>query len=148
MRLAAGAVQNVTIVARPSGPTCRACVLASTIDGSAAPHFLGPQQTLTDEAILLGNRNGHGLTKQLRSFAKVQKWRFRLEFHSRIRARSGTKFGFDCGNGLSTYRVAAIGPLVDMAMIPDVPMRLNGVRLPMSGRRSCLGTTGLPASRM
>jgi hypothetical protein len=86
--------------------------------------LLGPNQTLTDEAILLGNRKGHPVYEALEVVCKGPE----------VPLPAGGSFEDKGGKvrhevrvrwwqeDLSTYRKAAIGPPGEMAMIPDVPL--------------------------
>jgi len=86
--------------------------------------LLGPNQTLTDELILLGNRKGHWAYEAVEIVCKGPE----------VPLPAGTSFEDKGGkirhevrvrwwqDDLSTYRKAAIGPPGDMAMIPDEPM--------------------------
>jgi hypothetical protein len=64
---------------------------------------LGPNHTLTEEAILWGSRQGHPVYEALRSCARVRRWHCRRGFRLRIRAvRFGMRSGF--GGGRRTCR--------------------------------------------
>jgi len=85
---------------------------------------LGPEQTLTEDAILLGSRQGHPVFEALEVVCKGPE----------VPLPEGVSFSDKGGKvrhevrvrwwqeDLSTYRKAAIGPPGDMEMIPDVPL--------------------------
>jgi hypothetical protein len=85
---------------------------------------LGPNHTLTEEAILWGSRQGHSLYEALEIVCKGPE----------VALPAGISFADKGGKvrhevrvrwwqeDLSTYRKAAIGPPDDMAMIPDVAL--------------------------
>jgi hypothetical protein len=97
--------------------------------------MLGPNQTLTDEAILLGSRKGHPVYEALEVVCKGPE----------VALPEGVSFEDKGGKvrhevrvrwwqeDLSTYRKAAIGPPSDMAMIPDVPLPEEWKAHPYSG---------------
>jgi hypothetical protein len=86
--------------------------------------LLGPHQTLTDDAILLGSRNCHPVFEALEVICKGPE----------VLLPEGITFPDSGGKArhevrvrwwqedLSTYRKAAIAPAENVAMIPDVPM--------------------------
>jgi Calcineurin-like phosphoesterase len=85
---------------------------------------LGPNQTLTDQAILFGSRKGHPLYEALEVVCKgpevVLPAGISIEDKGgRVRHEVRVRWWQE---DLSTYRKAAIGPPGDIAMIPDVPM--------------------------
>jgi hypothetical protein len=86
--------------------------------------LLGPNQTLSDEAILLGSRKGHPVYEAIEVVCKGPEVALPpgISFED-----SGGKVRHEVRvrwwqEDLSTYRKAAIGPPGDMAMIPDAPM--------------------------
>jgi hypothetical protein len=97
--------------------------------------ILGPNQTLTDQAILFGSRKGHPVYEALEIVCKG------LE----VALPAGISFEDKGGKvrhevrvrwwqeDLSTYRKAAIGPPGDLAMIPDAPMPEQWKAHPYSG---------------
>jgi hypothetical protein len=85
---------------------------------------LGPNQTLTDQAILFGSRKGHPLYEALEVVCKGPEVVLPagISFEDkggRVRHEVRVRWWQE---DLSTYRKAAIGPPGDIAMIPDVPM--------------------------
>jgi hypothetical protein len=86
--------------------------------------LLGPDETLTEQAILLGSRQGHPVFEALEAVCKGPE----------VPLPPGVSFTDQGGKvrhevrvrwwqeDLSTYRKAAIGPPGDMEMIPDVPL--------------------------
>jgi hypothetical protein len=97
--------------------------------------LLGPNQTLSDEAILLGSRKGHPVYEAIEVVCKGPE----------VALPPGISFEDSSGKvrhevrvrwwqeDLSTYRKAAIGPPGDMAMIPDAPMPEEWKAHPYSG---------------
>jgi hypothetical protein len=97
--------------------------------------LLGPNQTLTEEAILLGSRRGHPVFEALEVVCKGPE----------VPLPPGVSFADKGGKvrhevrvrwwqeDLSTYRKAAIGPPADMAMIPDMPLPQEWQGHPYSG---------------
>jgi Calcineurin-like phosphoesterase len=86
--------------------------------------LLGPDQTLTDELILLGNRKGHWAYEAIEVVCKGPEVPLPagITFEDKggkVRREVRVRWWQE---DLSTYRKAAIGPPGDMAMIPDVPM--------------------------
>ncbi|MGO8855600.1 MAG: metallophosphoesterase [Steroidobacteraceae bacterium] len=85
---------------------------------------LGPNHTLTEEAIRLGSRRDHPVFEAIEVVCKGPE----------VALPPGLSFNDEAGRvrhavrvrwweeGLSTYRKAAIGPADDMAQIPDVPL--------------------------
>jgi hypothetical protein len=96
---------------------------------------LGPNQTLTEEAILWGSREGHRIYEALEIVCKGPE----------VALPAGISFADKGGKvrhevrvrwwqeDLSTYRTAAIGPPDDMAMIPDVALPEEWKAHPYSG---------------
>jgi hypothetical protein len=96
---------------------------------------LGPNQTLTEEAILLGSRQGNRIYEALEVVCKGPE----------VALPAGISFADKGGKvrhevrvrwwqeDLSTYRTAAIGPPDDMAMIPDVALPEEWKAHPYSG---------------
>jgi Calcineurin-like phosphoesterase len=96
---------------------------------------LGPNQTLTEEAILWGSRKGHRIYEALEVVCKGPE----------VALPPGISFADKGGKvrhevrvrwwqeDLSTYRTAAIGPPDDMAMIPDVALPEEWKAHPYSG---------------
>jgi Calcineurin-like phosphoesterase len=96
---------------------------------------LGPNQTLTEEAILWGSRQGHRIYEALEVVCKGPE----------VALPAGISFADKGGKvrnevrvrwwqeDLSTYRTAAIGPPDDMAMIPDVALPEEWKAHPHSG---------------
>ena len=97
--------------------------------------LLGPNQTLSDEAIVLGSRKGHPVYEAIEVVCKGPE----------VALPPGISFQDKAGKvrhevrvrwwqeDLSTYRKAAIGPPGDMAMIPDAPMPEEWKAHPYSG---------------
>jgi len=86
--------------------------------------LLRPNQTLTDELILLGNRKGHWAYEAIEVVCKGPEVALPegITFEDKggkVRHEVRVRWWQE---DLSTYRKAAIGPPADMAMIPDVPM--------------------------
>jgi hypothetical protein len=86
--------------------------------------LLGPNQTLSDELILLGNRKGHWAYEAIEVVCKGPEVALPagITFEDKggkIRHEVRVRWWQE---DLSTYRKAAIGPPADMAMIPEVPM--------------------------
>jgi len=112
--------------------------------------LLGPKQTLTDDAILLGSRQGHPVFAALEVVCKGPEVPLpegvsftdkggKVRHEVRVRWWQGD---------LSTYRKAAIGPPGDMEMIPDVPMPEEWKGHPYSGPPVLFGHywfTGTPS---
>ncbi len=112
---------------------------------------LGPEQTLTDEAILSGSRQGHPVFEALEVVCKGPE----------VPLPEGVSFSDKGGKvrhevrvrwwqeDLSTYRKAAIGPPGDdMKMIPDVPLPEEWKVYPYSGPPVLFGHywfTGTPS---
>jgi Calcineurin-like phosphoesterase len=96
---------------------------------------LGPNQTLTEEAILLGSRQGNRIYEALEVVCKGPE----------VALPPGISFADKGGKvrhevrvrwwqeDLSTYRTAAIGPPDDMAMMPDVALPEEWKAHPYSG---------------
>jgi Calcineurin-like phosphoesterase len=96
---------------------------------------LGPNHTLTEEAILWGSRQGHRIYEALEVVCKGPE----------VALPAGISFADKGGKvrhevrvrwwqeDLSTYRKAAIGPPDDMAMIPDVALPEEWKAHPYSG---------------
>jgi hypothetical protein len=112
--------------------------------------LLGRDQTLTDDAILLGSRNGHPVFEALEVVCKGPE----------VPLPEGVSFSDKGGKvrhevrvrwwqeDLSTYRKAAIGPPGDMEMIPDVPLPEEWKGHPYSGPPVLFGHywfTGTPS---
>ncbi len=96
---------------------------------------LGPEQTLTDDAILLGSRPGHPVFKALEVVCKGPEVPLPegVSFSDRggkVRHEVRVRWWQD---DLSTYRKAAIGPPGDMKMIPDAPLPEEWKRHPYVG---------------
>jgi hypothetical protein len=97
--------------------------------------FLGSDQALTDEAVLLASRPGHPVFEALEVVCKGPE----------VRLPPGVSFADKGGKvrhevrvrwwqaDLSTYRKAAIGPPGDMEMIPDAPLPEEWRGRPYSG---------------
>jgi len=97
--------------------------------------LLGPNQTLSHEAIVLGSRKGHPVYEAIEIVCKGPE----------VALPPGVSFEDKGGKvrhevrvrwwqeDLSTYRKAAIGPPGDMAMIPDAPMPEEWKAHPYSG---------------
>jgi Calcineurin-like phosphoesterase len=97
--------------------------------------LLGPNHTLTEEAILWGSRKGHPIYEALEVVCKGPE----------VALPPGISFADKGGKvrhevrvrwwqeDLSTYRKAAIGPPDDMAMIPDVALPEEWKAHPYSG---------------
>ena len=86
--------------------------------------LLGRDQTLTDEAVLLGSRRGHPVYEAIEVVCKGPEVPLPpgISFEDKggkVRHEVRVRWWQD---DLSTYRKAAIGPPGDMAMIPDVPL--------------------------
>jgi Calcineurin-like phosphoesterase len=86
--------------------------------------ILGPDQTLTEEVILLGSRKGHSVYEAIEVVCKGPEVPLPpgISFQDKggkVRHEVRVRWWQD---DLSTYRKAAIGPPGDMAMIPDVPL--------------------------
>jgi hypothetical protein len=111
---------------------------------------LGPEQTLTEDAILLGSRQGHPVYEALEVVCKGPE----------VPLPEGVSFSDEGGKvrhevrvrwwqeDLSTYRKAAIGPPGDMEMIPDVPLPEEWKGHPYSGPPVLFGHywfTGTPS---
>jgi len=97
--------------------------------------LLGPNQTLSDEAIVLGSRKGHPVYEAIEVVCKGPEVALPpgISFQD-----SGGKVRHEVRvrwwqEDLSTYRKAAIGPPGDMAMIPDAPMPEEWKAHPYSG---------------
>jgi hypothetical protein len=102
---------------------------------------LGPNQTLTEEAILWGSRKGNRIYEALEVVCKGPE----------VTLPAGISFADKGGKvrhevrvrwwqeDLSTYRTAAIGPPDDMAMIPDVALPEEWKAHPYSGPPVLLG---------
>jgi Calcineurin-like phosphoesterase len=86
--------------------------------------LLGRDQTLTDEAVLLGSRKGHSVYEAIEVVCKGPEVPLPpgISFEDKggkVRHEVRVRWWQE---DLSTYRKAAIGPPGDMAMIPDVPL--------------------------
>jgi hypothetical protein len=86
--------------------------------------LLGRDQTLTDEAVLLGSRKGHPVYEAIEVVCKGPEVPLPpgISFEDKggkVRHEVRVRWWQE---DLSTYRKAAIGPPGDMAMIPDVPL--------------------------
>lgn len=97
--------------------------------------LLGPNQTLTDEAVLLGSRQGHPVFEALEVVCKGPEVPLPNGFSyedngGKVRHEVRVRWWQD---DLSTYRKAAIGPPGDMAVIPDVPLPEEWMGHPYSG---------------
>jgi Calcineurin-like phosphoesterase len=111
---------------------------------------LGPQQTLTDDAVLWGSRSGNPVFEALEVVCKGPEVRLPdgVTFDDKggkIRHEVRVRWWQD---DLSTYRKAAIGPAGDMAMIPDLPLPASWRAHPYSGPPVLFGHywfTGTPA---
>jgi hypothetical protein len=96
---------------------------------------LGPNHTLTEEAIRLGSRRDHPVFEAIEVVCKGPE----------VALPPGLSFNDEAGRvrhavrvrwwqeDLSTYRKAAIGPADDMAQIPDVPLPSDWKGHPYSG---------------
>jgi hypothetical protein len=96
---------------------------------------LGPDQTLTDEAILLGSRQGHPAFEALEVICKGPEVALPTgisyeDTGGKVRHEVRLRWWQD---DLSTYRKAAIAPPGAMAMIPDVPLPEQWKGYPYSG---------------
>jgi hypothetical protein len=96
---------------------------------------LGPNQTLTEEAILWGSRQGHRIYEALEVVCKGPEVALPVGISF---ADKGGKVRHEVRvrwwqEDLSTYRTAAIGPPDDMAMIPDVALPEEWKAHPYSG---------------
>jgi Calcineurin-like phosphoesterase len=97
--------------------------------------LMGPNQTLTDELILSGSREGHWAYKAIETICKGPEVELPpgITFQDKggkVRHEVRVRWWQD---DLSTYRKAAIGPPGDMAMIPEVPMPAEWVNHPYVG---------------
>jgi hypothetical protein len=97
--------------------------------------LLGPNQTLTDETILLGSRQEHPVFEALEVVCKGPEVPLPIGFSyedkgGKVRHEVRVRWWQD---DLSTYRKAAIGLPGDMAMIPDVPLPEEWKGHPYSG---------------
>jgi hypothetical protein len=86
--------------------------------------LLGPNHSLTDEAILFASREGHPVFNALEVVCKGPEVPLPpgisfVDKGGKVRHEVRVRWWQD---DLSTYRKAAIGPPGDMAMIPDVPL--------------------------
>ena len=86
--------------------------------------LLGRNNTLSDEAILLGSRKGHPVYEAIEVVCKGPEVPLPpgISFEDKggkVRHEVRVRWWQE---DLSTYRIAAIGPPGDMAMIPDVPL--------------------------
>jgi hypothetical protein len=96
---------------------------------------LGPNQTLTEEGILWGSRQGHRIYEALEVVCKGPEVALPVGISF---ADKGGKVRHEVRvrwwqEDLSTYRTAAIGPPNDMAMIPDVALPEEWKAHPYSG---------------
>jgi hypothetical protein len=97
--------------------------------------LMGPNQTLTDELIVLGSRKDHWAYKALETICKgpevelPEGFSFR-DKEGKVRREVRVRWWQE---DLSTYRKAAIGPPADMEMIPDLPMPAEWVGHPYAG---------------
>jgi len=96
---------------------------------------LGPNQTLTDEAILLGSLKGHPIYEALEIVCKGPEVALPTGISyedkgGKVRHEVRVRWWQE---DLSTYRKAAIGPPGDMAMIPDAPLPEEWKGHPYSG---------------
>ncbi|MDB6087160.1 MAG: prpE, partial [Gammaproteobacteria bacterium] len=97
--------------------------------------MLGPNRTLTDEAILLGTRQGHPVFEAIEVICRGPE----------VALPPGVSYEDEGGkrrrevrvrwwqDDLSTYRKAAIGPRGDTSMIPDEPLPKEWKAHPYSG---------------
>ena len=97
--------------------------------------LLGPNQTLTEEAILLGSRKGHPVYEAIEVVCKGPEVPLPpgISFEDKggkVRHEVRVRWWQE---DLSTYRKAAIGPPGEMAMIPDVPLPAEWKGHPYSG---------------
>jgi hypothetical protein len=97
--------------------------------------LLGPNQTLSDEAIVLGGRKGHPVYEAIEVVCKGPEVALPpgISFEDKggkVRHEVRVRWWQE---DLSTYRKAAIGPPGDMAMIPDAPMPEEWKAHPYSG---------------
>ncbi|HLZ96873.1 MAG TPA: metallophosphoesterase [Steroidobacteraceae bacterium] len=112
--------------------------------------LLGAGQTLTDEAILSGSREGHPVFKALEVVCKGPEVPLPggivfSDKGGKVRHEVRVRWWQD---DLSTYRKAAIGPAGDMEMIPDVPLPEEWRGHPYSGPPVLFGHywfTGTPS---
>jgi calcineurin-like phosphoesterase family protein len=97
--------------------------------------LLGPNQTLSDEAIVFGSRKGHPVYEAIEVVCKGPEVALPpgISFEDKggkVRHEVRVRWWQE---DLSTYRKAAIGPPGDMAMIPDAPMPEEWKAHPYSG---------------
>jgi hypothetical protein len=97
--------------------------------------LMSPNQTLTDELILLGSRKGHWAYKAIETICKGPEVELPAgisfkDKEGKVRTEVRVRWWQE---DLSTYREAAIGPSGDMEMIPDVPMPAECAGHPYSG---------------
>ena len=97
--------------------------------------LLGPNQTLSDEAVVLGSRKGHPVYEAIEVVCKGPEVALPpgISFEDKggkVRHEVRVRWWQE---DLSTYRKAAIGPPGDMAMIPDAPMPEEWKAHPYSG---------------
>jgi hypothetical protein len=97
--------------------------------------LMSPNQTLTDELILLGSRKGHWAYKAIETICKGPEVELPAgisfkDKEGKVRTEVRVRWWQE---DLSTYREAAIGPPGDMEMIPDVPMPAEWAGHPYSG---------------
>jgi hypothetical protein len=97
--------------------------------------LMSPNQTLTDELILLGSRKGHWAYKAIETICKGPEVELPAgisfkDKEGKVRTEVRVRWWQE---DLSTYREAAIGPSGDMEMIPDVPMPAEWAGHPYSG---------------
>jgi hypothetical protein len=111
---------------------------------------LGPAQTLTDEAVRLGNQTGHPVFEAIETVCKGPE----------VALPAGASFVDEGGKvrqrvrirwwqpQLTTYREAALGPPDQMLRIPDAPLPLEWRSNPYSGPPLLFGHywfSGVPA---
>jgi Calcineurin-like phosphoesterase len=114
--------------------------------------LMGPNQTLTEEAILLGSRKGHWAYDAIEVICKGLEVRLPpgISFEDKdgkVRHEVRVQWWLE---DLSTYRKAAIGPPRDMQMIPDWPMPAESKGYRYSGPPVVFGhywLTGAPVVR-
>lgn len=97
--------------------------------------FLGPKQTLTDEAVLRGSRSADPVFDALEVVCKGPEVGLPdgvtfVDKGGKVRHEVRVRWWQD---DLSTFRKAAIGPPEDMATIPDVPLPASWRAHPYSG---------------
>lgn len=110
-----------------------ACWYQASID--QLQPLMGPNQTLTDELILLGSRKGHWVYKAIETICKGPEVELPegLSFKDKdgkVRHEVRVRWWQE---DLSTYRKAAQGPREEVEKIPDLPMPAEWMGHPYSG---------------